>query len=148
MRQVDGVGRGGAEPARDPAERPGVRARRERHTVRPSWRDDTGSGSVLALGMVCAMVTVAGGALTVVGASAAQARAAAAADLAALGAADAASGRVSGVPCDAAGRVAEANGAALSSCDQAETVVSVTATTPYLVWRATASARAGPPDAR
>lgn len=148
MRQLDGVGRHGAGAARHPAECSGVRARRERRTVRPPWRDDSGSGSVLALAIVCGVVTVTGGAMTVVGASAAQARAAAAADLAALGAADAASGRVSGVPCDAAGAVAEANGAALASCDQAETVVTVTATTPYLVWRATASARAGPPDVR
>ncbi|MGH1547743.1 Rv3654c family TadE-like protein [Leifsonia poae] len=108
------------------------------------WRDDAGAGSVLALGIACAVVTVAGGAMTVVGASAAQARAAVAADLAALGAADAASGRIGGVPCDTAGQVAQANGAALAACDQAGTVVTVTATTPYLVWHAKASARAGP----
>lgn len=125
-----------------------MRARRERRAVTCRWRDDAGSGSMLALGIACAVMTVAAGAMTVVGASAAQARAAAAADLAALGAADAVSGRVAGVPCDAATLVAQVNGAALASCDQAGSVVTVSATTPYLLWHATASARAGPPDAR
>ncbi|MEV8214397.1 Rv3654c family TadE-like protein [Leifsonia sp. NPDC077715] len=112
--------------------------------MKPPWRDDAGSGSLLGLGIACVVVTVAGGGMTVVGASAAQARAAAAADLAALAAADAAVGRVAGVPCDAAGHVAEANGATLAACEQEGTVVTVTTATPFLAWHATASARAGP----
>lgn len=110
------------------------------------WRSDVGSGSVLALGIVCAAVSVTGGALTVVGATASHARAAAAADLAALAAADVASGRLAGAVCETADRVADANGAALESCEQSGAVVTVTTATPYLAWRASASARAGPPD--
>jgi len=107
--------------------------------------DDRGSGSVLALAAACAIVAIAGGGMVVVGAGAAQVRAAVAADLAALSGADVASGRAPGVPCDEARGIALANGAALATCHQEGTVITVTATTPYLGFEATASARAGPP---
>ena len=107
--------------------------------------DDRGSGSVLALAAVCAIVTVASGGIAAVGAGAAHARAAMAADLAALAGADVASGRAGGVPCDVAHDIAQQNGAALTGCDQNGTVVTVTTSAPYLVLAATASARAGPP---
>lgn len=106
---------------------------------------DRGSGSVLALGIVCAVVAVAGGGIAVVGAGGAHARAAAAADLAALAGADVATGRANGVPCEAAEAVARANGVALTACAQHGLVVMVTASTPYLGLSAAASARAGPP---
>ena len=110
------------------------------------WTDDRGSGSVLALSIVCAVLAVGGGAITVVGAGAAHARAAAAADLAAIAAADVATGRADGVPCEAAEVVARANIARLVSCSQAGLIVTVTASTPYLGLSASASARAGPPE--
>ncbi|MFF9563504.1 Rv3654c family TadE-like protein [Leifsonia sp. NPDC014704] len=106
---------------------------------------DRGSGSVLALAAVCAVVTVASSGIAVVGAGAAHARAAMAADLAALAGADVASGRAGGVPCDVAQGVAQLNGAALTGCEQNGVVVTVTASAPYLAFAATASARAGPP---
>lgn len=108
--------------------------------------DDRGSGSVLALAVVCGMLTVAAGGAAVVGAAAAHARAAAAADLAALAGADVAGGRVGGVPCDVAREVALVNGAELAACDQLGMVVTVTACERYLGLDAAASARAGPPD--
>lgn len=113
--------------------------------IGPILSDERGSGSVLALGIVCAVVVVAAGGLALAGAGAAGARAAAAADLAALAAADVAAGRVAGVPCEIADAVARANGATLQACDQTGLTVTVTATTPYLDLAASASARAGPP---
>jgi len=109
--------------------------------------DERGSGSVLALGIVSAVVVVAAGGLALAGAGAAEAHAAAAADLAALAAADVAAGRVGGVPCDIADAVARANGATLQACDQTGLTVTVTAATPYLGLAASASARAGPSEA-
>lgn len=117
-----------------------------RHGVRGRLADDRGSGSVLALGIVCAVLCVAAGGAAVDGAAAAHSRAAAAADLAALAAADVASGRAPGVPCETAGIVARANGADLTRCDQAGVIVEVTASTPYLGMAASVSARAGPPE--
>ncbi|WP_431220326.1 Rv3654c family TadE-like protein [Leifsonia xyli] len=113
--------------------------------MRVRWADDRGAGSVLALGVLGAVVTVTGGAIAVIGATAAHARAAAAADLAALAAADAAAGRISAIPCEAASDVAQANGAAIAECAEEGAVVTVTTVTPYLGLRASASARAGPP---
>lgn len=115
--------------------------------IRSILSDERGSGSVLALGILCAVVVVAAGGLALAGAGAAGARAAAAADLAALAAADVAAGRAGGVPCDIADAVARANGATLHACDQTGLTVTVTATTPYLALAASASARAGPPEA-
>ncbi|WP_285113980.1 Rv3654c family TadE-like protein [Leifsonia sp. fls2-241-R2A-40a] len=110
--------------------------------------DDRGSGSILALGILAAVTTVAAGGIVVVGAGAAHSRAAAAADLAALAAADVASGRDAGVPCETASAIAETNHAALSACEQQALVVTVTASVSYLGLAATASARAGPPGER
>ncbi len=116
-----------------------------RSAVVAALHSDRGSGSVLALAAVCAIVTVAAAGVAVVGAGAAYARAAMAADLAALAGADVASGRAGGVPCDVAQSIAQVNGAAMTDCDQNGTVVTVTTSTPYLAFASTASARAGPP---
>jgi len=118
---------------------------RLRRFARATILDDRGSGSVLALGILCAVLTLAAGAFLAVGAGAAHARAAAAADLAALAAADVVSGRAPGVPCDTAASTAEANGAGLAACDQAGVVVTVTVAVPYAGLNASVSARAGPP---
>jgi secretion/DNA translocation related TadE-like protein len=111
-------------------------------------RGDRGSGSVLALGLVAAVIGVTAGGLVVVGASAAQARAAAAADLSALAAADVAVGLTPGVPCAAADEVARHNGAALDRCAQRGVEVTVGVSAPYLGLTASASARAGPAGER
>jgi secretion/DNA translocation related TadE-like protein len=108
------------------------------------WSDDRGSGSVLAVSIVFAVLAVGAGAITVVGAAGAHARAAAAADLAAIAAADVVAGRTAGVPCDVAETVARANGAALTGCAQSGAIITVIASTPYLSLGASASARAGP----
>ncbi|MGO4595336.1 Rv3654c family TadE-like protein [Leifsonia sp. 2TAF2] len=120
-------------------------ASRPRHFARAAIFDDRGSGSVLALGILSAVLALAAGAFLVVGAGAAHARAAAAADLAALAAADVVSGRAPGVPCDVAESVVEANGAGLVACDQAGVAVTVTAAVPYAGLSASVSGRAGPP---
>ena len=68
-----------------------------------------------------------------------------AADSAALAAADVVSGLRAGYPCDAARRVAEANGALLASCEVDGLVVSVSATRQFAGIAITSSATAGPP---
>lgn len=70
----------------------------------------------------------------------------AAADAAALAAADTAVGIVPGVPCDAARRVAAANGASILSCDIDGLIVTVTAARIMLGVPVTAAATAGPGD--
>jgi secretion/DNA translocation related TadE-like protein len=111
-------------------------------------RCERGTGSVLALAILLAVVAVTAGGLGLAGAGAARARAAAAADLAAVAAADTASGRVAGVPCEAARSVAHGNGAELASCELSGAVIDVTASVPYLGLMASAAARAGPPGSR
>ncbi|WP_344781446.1 Rv3654c family TadE-like protein [Microbacterium kribbense] len=103
------------------------------------------AGTVLAVGVVgCAAALSIG--LGAVGMAAVQAqRAAGAADAAALAAADAASGAASGTPCDRAGQVAAAGGAALTSCTVDGLAATVSVTVPVGALRAAASARAGPP---
>ncbi|MEQ6897599.1 Rv3654c family TadE-like protein [Microbacterium sp. KR10-403] len=103
-------------------------------------------GTVLAVGAIgCAAALTVG--LAAVGGAAVQSqRAADAADAAALAAADGASGAVLGVPCELASRVAEAGGAAVTSCAVDGLVATVTVTVPFGVLVATATARAGPPE--
>jgi secretion/DNA translocation related TadE-like protein len=108
-------------------------------------RSDRGAASVLALGIVGAVVGVT--ALTVPTATifVASQRAANAADAAALAAADAISGAVTGVACELAAQTAARNGAALASCETDGPAVTVTVTTESFGVEVTASARAGPP---
>lgn len=105
---------------------------------------ERGSGTVVALAVVGATVSLTAGMLTVGGAVAAQRRATAAADLSALAAADVAVGRMPGEPCETAETVAAANGAHTASCVSDDVVVTVTVTVDYLGLSARASARAGP----
>ena len=108
-------------------------------------RGDRGAASVLALGIVGAVVGVT--ALTVPTATifVASQRAANAADAAALAAADAISGAVTGVACDLAAQTAARNGAALASCEPDGPAVTVTVTTASFGVELRAAARAGPP---
>ncbi|WP_432547028.1 Rv3654c family TadE-like protein [Kineococcus sp. SYSU DK004] len=73
---------------------------------------DRGSGTVLVLALGCVALTALLLVLALGGAVLARHRAASAADLAALAAADVLLGRAGGVPCERAGRVVAAHGAA------------------------------------
>lgn len=86
---------------------------------------DRGAGSILALAIVAAMLSLLALLIPLCLALSAKQRAAGAADAAALAAADVAVGLVPGVPCEAATRVAAANGAALRVCDIDLTTVTV-----------------------
>lgn len=77
---------------------------------------ERGSGSVSAVGIVCALLVVGITCAGLVGIVAANHRAAKAADLAALAAADAARGLTTGEPCARAQDVAQANQAHLVAC--------------------------------
>ena len=106
-----------------------------------------GSGSVLALAVIGAVIGVL--ALTVPLYSAFVARAAleGAADASALAAADVAVGIVPGIPCDVAAKVANANGAGLDACRVDGLVVTVHVRSQFLGSELGASATAGPPGA-
>lgn len=109
------------------------------------WRDEGGAASVLAVGLVAATLIAAGLLAPLCAAFAARQAAAGAADAAALAAADTASGLVPGVPCEAAMRAAELNGASLDECTVEGLIARVTVSTTVLSLPITASARAGPP---
>ena len=83
--------------------------------------DDSGAASVVALGLVGAIVALAALLAPVLGVFVATQRVANAADAAALAAADATSGVVPGVPCDLAADVAARNGATLTACEDRRT---------------------------
>ena len=78
-------------------------------------RDD-GAGSVLAIGVIGALVMLAATAIPLYAVLATRSAVAGAADAAALAAADARVGVVGGFPCDVARDVAAANGAGLVGC--------------------------------
>lgn len=115
----------------------------------PVWRGESGSGTVISLGL-CLLLIMACAAVLLIGqALAASARAAAAADLAALAAADAERGLRSGTACDAGRAVAELNGASLVGCEvelpgsTVRVIVEVATGAPW--GPASGRARAGPP---
>jgi secretion/DNA translocation related TadE-like protein len=88
---------------------------------------DRGSGSILAVSILAAMVTAVGVLLPTTAVAVGRARASNASDAAALAAADVASGLLPGSPCEAAEVVAAANGATLSACSVDGTTVTVEA---------------------
>ncbi|MGG7452998.1 Rv3654c family TadE-like protein [Plantibacter auratus] len=108
-------------------------------------RDETGAGSVLAAGILGALVAVLLATLPVVTLFAAHQRAANAADAAALAAADTASGRLPGFPCETARMVAARNAASLGTCSVEGVTVLVDATVDTAFGAITVAARAGPP---
>ena len=114
-------------PTRPPAGRPGLHAVGRGAALRHLWRDETGSGAVLALAIVLAAVVLAVALVTAQSVHAVRTRAAVAADAAALAAADTASGRVPGEACARAAAVAAAHGASLLTCaaTRSETTVVV-----------------------
>jgi secretion/DNA translocation related TadE-like protein len=119
--------------------------RRGRLRGRGHWSDDRGAASVLAVGIVGAVVAL----TALVGPAAAtfvvSQRAANAADAAALAAADAASGAVAGIPCELAAQAAARNGAMVTACGLHGPVATVAASIDALGVTLSATARAGPP---
>lgn len=119
-----------------------------RHTGR-GLRGERGSGTVLALGIIGVLLAIAVAVSGLIQAQAAAGRARAAADLSALAGATALNSVLAPAdPCPTAGRVAQANGAALESCvvDGEDVVVTVSVHTTVLgvPRQAQAAARAGP----
>ncbi|MET4158837.1 Rv3654c family TadE-like protein [Agromyces sp. PvR057] len=114
--------------------------------VGPHGRD-RGAASVVAIGLIAAVVLLTTLVLGVTTTYVDARRAAAVADAAALAAADAVTGVIAGLPCEVADRVARRNGATLRSCEVdgavSRVVIAVPARIPGL--DAEASARAGPP---
>ena len=106
---------------------------------------DRGSGAVLALGVLGAIMTVVLTLIPVAGAFVASQRVANAADAAALAAADVASGAVPGVACQLANEAASLNGAVLDGCELSGAVALVSVSGNWWVFSLRARARAGPP---
>ena len=117
--------------------------RRRRRSGRAN--DEAGAASVIALGIVGAIVAVSVAVVPVLGVFVASQEAANAADAAALAAADAVSGAVSGVPCELAIEVAARNGGRLTSCEGDGPVVVVRVAIERFGFSVAAAARAGPP---
>ncbi|BFM26052.1 secretion/DNA translocation related TadE-like protein [Microbacterium testaceum] len=103
------------------------------------------AGATATVGVVAVVAALAVGLGCVGGAAITASRLAGTADAAALAAADAASGAVTGTPCDEAGRIAAAGGATLRECDVAGLVATVTVGGAYGGISLDARSRAGPP---
>ncbi|MDF2555028.1 MAG: helicase [Microbacterium sp.] len=116
--------------------------------MRGRWRDDRGAASVLAVGIVGAVVALTALVVPAAATFVVSQRAANAADAAALAAADAASGAVAGIPCELAAEAAARNGAGLTSCGVEGAVATVSVEVPSLGMTLDAAARAGPPGSR
>lgn len=112
--------------------------------MRGSLRGERGAGTVVALGMVLGVVAALLLVLPVYAVLATRHSVVAAADAAALAAADGASGLEAGHPCELAGRVAGANGAAVTSCAVDGLVATVTVGRRVAGFWIEGSARAGP----
>lgn len=103
------------------------------------------SGTVVTVGLAAGLIGLAGMYLPVYAALATRQAVAGAADAAALAAADVAVGIHPGYPCEAAERVATANGASLLDCELDGLMASVTVGRGILGIPVTARATAGPP---
>ncbi|MFE6963938.1 Rv3654c family TadE-like protein [Agromyces sp. NPDC057679] len=122
-------------------------SRRSRLPDRPDGRrDDRGAASVVALGLVGAIIGLSALLVPVLGAFVGSQRAANAADAAALAAADASSGAVPGTPCALASAIAERNGVELVSCELDGPIAEVSVRAGVPGFALTAEARAGPPS--
>lgn len=110
-----------------------------------AWRSERGSGTVLAVAIICATVSIALALCLVLAAHAANTRAQVAADAAALAAADTASGRIPGDACGRASAIAVEHGVTLNGCDAGRTETFVTVSLNFGWFTLTASSRAGLP---
>lgn len=107
---------------------------------------ECGSGSVLGISLVGAMVCLAAAVVPLYAVLAARSNVAMAADAAALAAADARVGVVAGYPCDRAAEVAVANGAAMTGCTVDGLIATVSVRRVFLGFRLESTATAGPPQ--
>jgi len=102
------------------------------------------AGTVLTAGVVACTAVFAAGLVTAGAGTVFGQRLAGVADAAALAAADAASGAVTGTPCERAAQVAAIGGASIARCDLDDLVATIVVTAPFGRLTATAAARAGP----
>ncbi len=105
---------------------------------------ERGSGSVLAIALIGAVIAVTALVIPIYAVLSVKAAVAAAADASALAAADARVGAVTGYPCDRAAEVASANGARLAACGVDGLVATVTVERWLLGLRVAQTASAGP----
>ncbi|WP_349903353.1 Rv3654c family TadE-like protein [Parafrigoribacterium humi] len=108
---------------------------------------DRGSGSVLAVAIVAAMLGLVAMSTPLYAVLSAKQRVASAADASALAGASVALGMVPGIPCAAAASLATANGAKLARCEVDGAVVTVRLSIPILGFSVPATATAGPASA-
>lgn len=109
-------------------------------------RGDRGSGSVLGLAILAAVVGITIVVVPLYSAFAGRQAVSGAADAAALAAADTRAGVVSGYPCDLAQTIAELNETRLASCDVDGLVVTVAVSRKILGVDVVVFATAGPPS--
>lgn len=107
---------------------------------------ERGSGSVLGIALIGAIVGLVVGVVPLYAVLAGRSNLAGAADAAALAAADARVGVVTGYPCDRAAEVAEANGATLTACDVDGLIATVSVSATFAGFRLESTATAGPPQ--
>jgi secretion/DNA translocation related TadE-like protein len=108
-------------------------------------RDESGSGSVLGVALIAAVIAIATLMIPVIRALAAVGQGWAAADASALAAADVAVGIRPGVPCESAAAVAASNGARLDGCVVDGPVVTVSVEVAVVGFGLSVRATAGPP---
>jgi secretion/DNA translocation related TadE-like protein len=110
------------------------------------WHEARGSGSLLGVALVGAIVCLVAVVVPLYAVLAARSSVAGAADAAALAAADARVGAVSGYPCERAAEVASANGTAVVACEVDGLVATVTVARSVAGFTIEERATAGPPD--
>ncbi|TFC50837.1 hypothetical protein E3T26_08220 [Cryobacterium sp. TMT1-21] len=110
-----------------------------------SGRGERGSGTVLAVGVIGAVLLVTAVVVPLFAVLAVGRAVQGSADAAALAAADTASGAVAGVPCEAAAEAARLNGASVTACSVEGLIASVSIGRGYLGLDLGARSRAGPP---
>lgn len=108
-------------------------------------QSEAGSGSILMVAIIAAALLATALIVPLFAAFAVGQSVQNAADAAALAAADTASGRVAGVPCEAAGEAATLGGASVTSCAVDGLIASVSVARAFLGFDVTSRARAGPP---
>lgn len=117
-----------------------------RQVVRRAVQDARGSGTVIAAGIIGALLVLTAGMLTALTVVAAHTRASVAADAAALAAANTASGRVAGDPCANAALVAAEHDVSLTACDSTLLESTISVEVHVGVFQFDAAARAGQPS--
>lgn len=103
------------------------------------------SGTALSVGALAITATLALGCASIGAAAAHATRLSGVADAAALAAADAATGAISGVPCERAAELTARAGATLAACTVEGMIATVRVDAAFGVFPAAARARAGPP---